>query len=232
MIPIVFVHGIRLSGTMWGPVAALVDGPSTAPDLPGHGSRGGEPFTLDGAVEAVASAVDGPAVLVGHSLGGFVAIAAAARYPERVAALVVGGCTVRPRGAFLAGYRFAAGLAGRHPELADRLSVRGFQRALPPPVAAAMVAGGVRCAVMPSVVTALSDLDPPACLRAYPGPVHLFNGARDPFRAEERRFLAASPGAHLTIVPARGHIGVMAETETLAALVTEARRQTQKASPT
>jgi pimeloyl-ACP methyl ester carboxylesterase len=222
MIPTVFVHGIRLSGTMWGPVATRVGGRTAEPDLPGHGSRHAEPFTVDGAVESIAAAIDaigGRAVLVGHSLGGFMAVATAGRYPDRVAALVAGGCTVRPRGAFLAAYRLFARVAASRPDVADRLSVRGFRRALPAPIATAMTAGGVRCAVVPEVVEALSGWDVIADLRRYPGPALLFNGARDPFRAGERLFLAAAPRARLAVVPRRGHIGVLAETETLAGLV-------------
>lgn len=225
MIPTVFVHGIRLSGTMWGPVAARVGGRTASPDLPGHGGRHAEPFTVDGAVDAIAAAIDGVggrAVLVGHSLGGFLALTAAGRHPGKVAALVAGGCTVETRGAFLAAYRMMAGLAAIRPELADRLSVRGIRRALPGPVAAAMIAGGVHCAVLPSVVAALRGLDLVAELRRYPGPVMLFNGARDPFRAGEKRFLAAAPRARLVTVPRRGHLGIMAETATLAGLVTAA----------
>ncbi|MGK5440831.1 alpha/beta fold hydrolase [Micromonospora sp. URMC 105] len=224
-IPTVFVHGIRLSGSMWGPVAALVGGRTAAPDLPGHGTRHAERFTTHSAVEAILAAIDdvgGRAVLVGHSLGGFLAIATAARYPDRVAALVAGGCTVRPRGAFLSVYRLMARLAAGNPEVADRVSAYGFRRALPGPIAEAMIAGGIRCAVMPEVVAAISALDPIADLRRYPGPVLLFNGARDPFRADERQFLATAPHARLVLVPRRGHIGIMAETPTLAGLVATA----------
>ncbi|MEU5939226.1 alpha/beta fold hydrolase [Micromonospora sp. NPDC047548] len=220
-----FVHGIRVSGSMWGPVAALVNGHIAAPDLPGHGTRHTEPFTTNSAVEAILAAIDdvgGRAVLVGHSLGGFLAIATAGRHPDRVAALVAGGCTVRPRGGFLTAYRLMARLSASSPAVADRLSARGFRRALPGPIAEAMIAGGVRCAVMPEVVAAMSGLDPIADLRRYPGPVLLFNGARDPFRADERRFLAAAPNARLVLVPRRGHIGIMAETTTLAGLVATA----------
>ncbi|MFG3558630.1 alpha/beta fold hydrolase [Micromonospora sp. NPDC047557] len=225
MIPTVFVHGIRLSSTMWGPVAALVNGPSAAPDLPGHGTREAEPFTIDGAVAAIVAAIDsvgGRAVLVGHSLGGFMAIAAAGRHPGRVAALVAGGCTVQPRGGFLAAYRLVARLAASRPDIADRVSASGFRRALPEPIAEAMVAGGVRCAVMPEVVAALSEMDAIGELHRYPGPVLLFNGARDPFRVDERRFLAAAANARLVVVPRRGHIGIIAETAMLAGLVTTA----------
>jgi pimeloyl-ACP methyl ester carboxylesterase len=223
MVPTVFIHGIRLSGSMWGPVAALVHGRTVAPDLPGHGARHAERFTIDGAVETIVAAIDsvgGRAVLVGHSLGGFMAIATAGRHPDRVAALVAGGCTARPQGAFLTAYRLIARVAASRPNIADRLSVSGFRRALPTPIAEAMVAGGVRCAVIPEVVAAVSALDVIGALRRYPGPVLLFNGARDPFRADERRFLAAAANGRLLLVPRRGHISVMAETTTLAGLVT------------
>ncbi|MGW2412562.1 alpha/beta fold hydrolase [Streptomyces tubercidicus] len=44
-LPIVFVHGMRVSGTMWRP-AIQAPGerhPIAAPDLPGPGQRRGEP---------------------------------------------------------------------------------------------------------------------------------------------------------------------------------------------
>jgi pimeloyl-ACP methyl ester carboxylesterase len=66
------------------------------PDLPSHGTRAAEPFTMDAAVAAVAEAVDEaapdqPVVLVGHSLGGYVAMTYAAAYPRRLAGLVTIG---------------------------------------------------------------------------------------------------------------------------------------------
>lgn len=62
-------------------------------DLPGHGvdKTPTAEVTLDAYAERVGAALgdlDGPAVLVGHSMGGVVITAAAERYPERVASLV------------------------------------------------------------------------------------------------------------------------------------------------
>lgn len=67
-----------------------------AEDLPGHGSRSGERFSFPAALAVVSQAVgDGrPAVLVGLSLGGYVAIAAGARDPSLAAGLVLTGCSV------------------------------------------------------------------------------------------------------------------------------------------
>ena len=82
---LVLVHGSRLSHTQWAPQVALLEEEFdlVLPDLPGHGSRAAEPFTLDRAVGAIAETVDGPArvgrdgrvILVGHSLGGYAAMA-------------------------------------------------------------------------------------------------------------------------------------------------------------
>ncbi|MEU5211683.1 alpha/beta fold hydrolase [Streptomyces sp. NPDC020742] len=226
-LPLVFVHGTRVSATMWQPVIQAIGArhPVAAPDLPGHGARRGEPFTLSGAVEAVVAAIDtlgGRALVTGLSLGGYVALATAGRHPERVAGLVAMGCTAVPRGTLGAVYRGAARLSGRYPQRADRLSAFAFRRALPGPLARAMVAGGLDCAVVPSVVAAVSVMDPLASLSAYPGPVWLVNGERDHFRRDERRFLRACHQGRLVIRPGCGHLGVLADATAVARQVCDA----------
>ncbi|MEU0479840.1 alpha/beta hydrolase [Streptosporangium sp. NPDC006013] len=220
MLPIVFVHGIRLSATMWGPVISRLDRPAVAVDLPGHGTRSGEPFTMDAATSAVADAVDalgGRALVAGLSLGGYVGIAAAERFPGRVAGLMAMGCTAHGPAA-TGTYRFAASLAARNPSLANRISCYGLRRLLPGPVGEAMVAGGLSCEVMPQVVEAVTGHDQLAALAAYPGRVWLVNGARDPFRANERDFLRACRNGRLILIPRRGHLGVLAAPGPLARL--------------
>ena len=58
---IVLIHAIRSSRTMWkGQVRRLRERgyQVIAPDLPGHGRRRGEPFTLEGARATLDHAVD------------------------------------------------------------------------------------------------------------------------------------------------------------------------------
>ncbi len=86
-LPVVFAHGTRVSGTMWRPVMQSVGAhrPVAASDLPGHGRRRGEPFTIDAAAAAVADTIDqlgGRALVVGLSLGGYVGIADAGLAPS------------------------------------------------------------------------------------------------------------------------------------------------------
>jgi len=65
-----------------------------AVDLPGHGhSSGVSPTTLDDAVDQVASAIPGAAIVCGWSLGGLVAQRLALLRPQRVRALVLASAT-------------------------------------------------------------------------------------------------------------------------------------------
>ncbi|WP_225336303.1 alpha/beta fold hydrolase [Halomicrobium urmianum] len=62
-------------------------------DLPGHGIHPDPEFTMERAVADIDSVLDsvGSAVLVGHSLGGYVAIRVAAARPERVDGVLLAG---------------------------------------------------------------------------------------------------------------------------------------------
>ena len=109
--PIVFLHSTRLTRGMWAAqMGQLSDTYKViAPDLPGHGVRADEPFTLDSAADLVARVIDeaasGRAVVVGLSLGGYVAMHLAARSPDRVRGLVLAGASAEPAGIRSAPYR-------------------------------------------------------------------------------------------------------------------------------
>ena len=96
--PIVFLHGLGTAATTWDACAsALADRFMTvAVDLPGHGDspapEGTEAFTRDAALgdlDLVLSELNEPAVLVGHSLGGYLALAHAATRPDATRGIVV-----------------------------------------------------------------------------------------------------------------------------------------------
>ncbi len=94
---LVFLHGIGGRASAWAPIQqACADAgySSLAWDMPGYGDSSRiEPYTFDGLADALAALMDAhrleKAVLVGHSLGGMVALQMWARHPERVAALVL-----------------------------------------------------------------------------------------------------------------------------------------------
>jgi pimeloyl-ACP methyl ester carboxylesterase len=94
---LVFLHGIGGRASGWAPVqqaCAAAGYSSLAWDMPGYGeSPSIEPYDFDGLADALATLMDAhrlqKAVLVGHSLGGMVALQMWARHPERVTGLVL-----------------------------------------------------------------------------------------------------------------------------------------------
>lgn len=94
---IVFVHGGAAHAHWWSHVAPSFLGHHSvaAIDLSGHGdSDRRDEYGLDLWCDEVAAVIadsgfDGPPLLVGHSMGGFVTIATAARHPELLAGAVI-----------------------------------------------------------------------------------------------------------------------------------------------
>jgi pimeloyl-ACP methyl ester carboxylesterase len=95
--PLILLHGLGTSSETWGPtIQALAERFTVvAPDLAGHGKSSGKP--LRGSVEPLVQALDDlcehvgleTAAVVGHSLGGLVAIRFALKHPNRVTHLVL-----------------------------------------------------------------------------------------------------------------------------------------------
>lgn len=86
------IHGLTGHGQRWQTLATrhLTEFAVAAPDLLGHGrSTWAAPWTIDANVAALAALLDAPAVVVGHSFGGAVALQLAASHPELVSALVL-----------------------------------------------------------------------------------------------------------------------------------------------
>ncbi len=102
---LVLLHGIGARWQVFSPLLARLSDRwrMLAPDFRGHGTSGRSPgryriedFCED-ALRVIALADGGPPILYGHSLGGWVALAVAARHPDRVRAVVVGDSALFPR---------------------------------------------------------------------------------------------------------------------------------------
>jgi pimeloyl-ACP methyl ester carboxylesterase len=94
-VPVLAIHGITSSSRSWPFLAHAVDNPVFAPDLRGRGRSNQLPGPAGIAQHAedcaaVVEATGGvPLVVVGHSMGGFVATVLAARRPDLVRGLVL-----------------------------------------------------------------------------------------------------------------------------------------------
>ena len=82
------LHGALASSAQLAGLASRVGGQVALPDLDGHGARPEAPYVLDDFVRTALAAAGGSADLVGFSLGGYVALAAAAASPDTVRAVV------------------------------------------------------------------------------------------------------------------------------------------------
>ena len=99
----VLVHGWGLHGGIWGdlPTRLAQHHRVCVVDLPGHGRSRGHPFPQDlkelaGELAGMlAQRLAGPAIWVGWSLGGLVAMTVALQFPTQVARLVLVSCTPR-----------------------------------------------------------------------------------------------------------------------------------------
>jgi pimeloyl-ACP methyl ester carboxylesterase len=212
MASVVLVHGIRTSATMWRGVSRVLtaDGvPHLAVDLPGHGTRLDQPVTLEScrAVldEAVAS-LEPPHVVVGLSLGSYVALDWAAWTARPPAALMLASAGTRPVGAGLAGYVAVATAIGRLPDRGERLHTFLAERVLTREQVEDLAAGGLALDAMVPTLRAVGTIDVLAALAAIEAPIWFVNGALDHFRIEERLLLRAARAATLQIIPRAGHL--------------------------
>ena len=181
-------------------------------DLPGHGTRRGETFTLDEAFATIDRAVQdaatrGPVLLVGHSMGGLLSIEYVGREdPPPVAAFIAASCTSIPRGVGLAAYRF---LARRFDGLPDRglgLTNYVLDRTLPPETREDFGAGGYAFDAQDTALRSLSVLDLLAALRRIDVPLWFVNGQWDQLRVNEKLFLSIARDAELVVVPRTTHL--------------------------
>lgn len=236
---LVLVHGSRLSHTQWLPEVPLLEGPVdlVLPDLPGHGSRVGERFTLDRAVGAIAAGVEqgprptppGRVVLVGHSLGGYAAMAYAATFPRRLDGLVLLGSAAVPTGPGAAAYRAVAALVERAGEarmtrVNDRVLRRLYAAELIDPV----IAGGYYFTPTAGAWREVMRRCRPAMLREVPCPVLVAGGRFDQLAVNARRFARAAPRGRVALVGGAGHFVGFDQPQRLAALLLDFVRSVER----
>jgi len=222
---LVLLHGTRRTRAMWQPqLDGLADAFRVlALDLPAHGALADVPFRLADASDAVRSVIDdagGRAIVVGLSLGAYVAMHLAAGHPERVAGLVLANASAEPRSIArraprtVGSYLLTAAserLRGRPEAMrGDDAPKRGAAGAggllvpdspVPPATNGWLLKGGTK-----AMVSALGETFIPR-LAAYPGPSLLINGEDDLlFRSGENAFLAAARDGRLEVIPGCGHL--------------------------
>ncbi|GAA5198222.1 alpha/beta hydrolase [Microbacterium jejuense] len=214
-VQVVLVHGIRTSATMWRAQVEYLQrrgDPVVAVDLPGHGSRMAETFTLDAAFATIDDAVTdaaarGPVLLVGHSMGGLLSIDYVGREGRPpVDAFIAASCTAIPRGVGLATYRMLARGFDSLPDRGMWLTDQVLDRTLPAETRADFGAGGYAFDTQDTALRSLSVLDLLAALHRIDVPLWFVNGQYDQLRVNEKLFLNVAKDAELIVVPRTSHL--------------------------
>jgi len=242
--PVVLLHGQPGTSSDWQWVARLIEDRFELwiPDRPGYGRTGppagGFAYNASALSHLLASHRVGPAVVVGHSWGGGVAIALAEQHPEQVSGLVL-VCSVvpgEPAGLddrILAapglGPASAVGLVGATTALLGNQAVLTLARRwLPKRLADASEAlnrlaqGGVGSAwrsflvEQKAIVEELPELE--RGLGLIEAPTVVINGARDRLipAASGERLAMRMPGAERVLVGGVGHLVPYDSPETIA----------------
>ena len=203
---IVLQHGLLLDATSWkqyGVVATLAEHFRVAcVDSLGHGlsDKPGDPELYDQAQRAgdIVAVIDDlgyeRAHLVGHSMGGWLAVGVARHHPERLASLAIGG------------WDFQSGIPRGKSGPLTFGAFMTFARRTTPELAAWVTSdleGGVR-----ACFDALGELDGAEDAVLTSGvPVLLWNGREDGPHVPMQRF-AEENGLHATSVPG-DHLGAL-----------------------
>ena len=213
-------HGHGDAGT--GPAFAAAGFTVLAVDLPGYGqSAPVAPCTLAAIARAVQRLIDGlgmgPAVVLGHSMGGMVAQTLIATAPQAVAALVLAGTSPafgKPGGDWQQGFlqsRCAPldaglGMVGLAAQLVPTMVAPGTAAAVIEKAQALMA--GVPEATYRAALSALVVFDGRADLPRIGVPTLVITGQHDTTAPPEvaRRMAERIPGARLHTVPGAGHL--------------------------
>ncbi|MGZ3496734.1 MAG: alpha/beta fold hydrolase [Vulcanimicrobiaceae bacterium] len=225
--PILFIHGIRLGREIWTRHAtALADEYYVvALDLPGHGALHEVPFgaeAVQGLLRHIINDVFGrrPALVVGYSLGGYVAMQLAHDAPERTAGLVLADCTLDLTGWLRHPYDWVVRATETLPTVAlQRALSFMFRLTLPREVAEAIIPMRFNRSVFSDVYRAGAGVTFSDHLRGYDKPTLIVNGEWDIFfRADERKFAAAA-NAEIRLIRRADHVAPLRKPDEFIELV-------------
>jgi pimeloyl-ACP methyl ester carboxylesterase len=228
---LVLLHGVGATRAIWRRVTPLLAAHRlvAAPDLPGFGASppDGRGFDLDRVAARLADALETevppPFDLLGHSLGGAVALVLAERRPELVRRLILAApAGLAPRrgplpalvsvaGAALIGARNRVGPPLAWSATARRMLLLGVVAdgaRLPAEEARRMLRGSARSSRIGAAIEAVAAADLRSQLAGLAVPVAFVWGDRDrvvPI-ASLRSLRSLVPDAAIEIIPGAGHV--------------------------
>ncbi len=227
--PLVLIHGYPLDHSIWDPIAPFLehDFDLIIPDLRGFGES--DVMEADDSIVDYASDIAGllthlkirKVYLAGHSMGGYVALAFAREYEERVAGLAMVASQMAADTPERKDSRYATAkqvlengvgtvVEAMAPKLSAQPELQSFARDL---------IGKQEPLGVFSALYAMADRpDSSAIFAGFPFPVVIVHGDADALIPIERgrEMKAALPAAHLSELPGAGHLLMMENPEAVA----------------
>ncbi|MGH2618892.1 MAG: alpha/beta fold hydrolase [Thermomicrobiales bacterium] len=217
-VPVVFLHGVTDSWRSWEPVLPYLPGSIHAftlsqrghgdADRPASGYRFAD-FSADLAAFMDAHGI-GPAIVVGHSMGSYVAQRFTMDHPERVRGLVLVGSVTTWRGNPVVTDIWES-VVSTLTDPVDPAFVREFQEGtgLPQELLDMVVQESLKVPahVWRGAWHAIANTDYSAELRKIQAPTLIIWGDQDPLcpRDEQEALVAGIASARLVVYPDRGH---------------------------
>ncbi len=227
--PLVLIHGYPLDHSIWEPLAPFLehDFDLIIPDLRGFGET--DVMEADNSIVDYASDIAGllthlkirKAILAGHSMGGYVALAFAREYEQRVAGLAMVSSQMAADTPDKKDGRYATarqvlehGVGPVVEAMAPKLSADPQWQEFARELIAKQSPLGIS-----SALQAMAERpDSSEVFRGFPFPVAIVHGDADVLIPVERarEMKAARPAAHYTEVPGAGHLPMMEKPEAVA----------------
>ena len=211
---IVFIHGAGLNYLMWHPQIAAFkeDFHLLTPDLPGHGRLAHEKFSIETAVQhlhqCITDEVCSPVLLVGVSLGGYIAMEYAHIHANQVAGLVLSGSSLNLNGLTGFAFRFNGPLIRMMGvKRVEEKSRKSYQKLVKPEIIDPVLEGGLFIKAAADSFGQLAGRDYHKQLQQFSRPILVLNGENDDaLRKGEDNLLKANPTTRIHIIPNSGHL--------------------------
>ena len=211
---ILLLHGTGVTRKMWIPqmVTLSYRYRVIAPDLLGHGRKKNEVFTFEKAVEELKNLITdnkyGKVLVVGFSLGGYLASEFVSQYSDMTNGLVLVGSSATPKGFITLPYHLLALLYRfiSYRWLARR-EARLWRIKYRPEIAEPVISAGFYHCVIPHLEKEIGGKTFLPFLKEYNKPVLIINGEKDHiFRNNERLYHDSIAYLKLVVIERTGHM--------------------------
>jgi pimeloyl-ACP methyl ester carboxylesterase len=219
---IIFIHGAGVTHQWWHPQLQHFSDrfQVIAIDLPGHGVSADIPFKLDSSIEKILDLVKnldlGKVLLVGISLGGYVAINFASKYPDSIAGLFLSGCSINMSGLRGLGFRLTGlMLRQKGTDWLEQTQLQGYRKLLEPSLLEPVLRDGFFPKAAIESFFGLSGKNFYRMLPEIPAPIMLANGENDELnRKAESKFINGSVNAVSSPILGAGHLANLEQPST------------------